>query len=117
MNRVILIGRLTDEPAIFDNGTTKLAKYSLAVDRMKEGADYPNCVTFAGGADFAEKYLHKGMKIAVTGRLQTGSYTNREGNKVYTTDVIVESHEFCEKKQDASGRFTEVPEGFENPFE
>ena len=118
MNKVILIGRLTDDPAIFGEGEKKVVKYSLAIDRLKDGADFPSCVTFAGGADFAEKYLHKGMKIAVTGRLQTGSYTNREGNKVYTTDVIVDSHEFCEKREDPkpAPAFQDVPDDFEIPF-
>ena len=80
-----------------------VAKYTLAVDRKfkQEGqhqADFINCVAFGKQAEFAEKYLQKGTKIAVTGRIQTGSYTNKDGIKVYTTDVIVEEHEFCESK-------------------
>lgn len=120
MNKVILIGRLTDDPAIFGEGEKKVVKYSLAIDRLKDGADFPSCVAFGRNAEFADKYLKKGMKIAVIGRIQTGSYTNREGSKVYTTDVIVDHQEFCEKKQEApeaSGKFTEVPEDFFNPFE
>ena len=117
MNKVILIGRLTDDPAIFGEGEKKVAKYALAVDRIKDGADFPNCVAFGRQAEFAEKYLHKGIKIGVVGRIQTGSFTKRDGSKEYTTDVVVESHEFCEKKQEASGRFTEAPEDFKNPFE
>lgn len=121
MNQVILIGRLTDDPAYNEKGESKIAKYSLAVDRMKEGADFPSCVAFGRQAEFADKYLKKGMKIAVIGRIQTGSYTNRDGAKVYTTDVIVDHQEFCEKKQEepkkSEGRFTEPPKDFENPFE
>ena len=120
MNKVILIGRLTDDPAIIEKGETKIAKYSLAVDRMKDGADYPSCVAFGKQAEFADKYLHKGMKIAITGRIQTGSYTNRNGDKVYTTDVVIDTQEFCEKRQEApevSEKATEVPDDFFNPFE
>ena len=120
MNLVTLMGRLTDDPAYIEKGESKIAKYSLAVDRIKEGADFPNCVCFGRQAEFADKYLKKGTKIAVVGRLQTGSYTNKDGKKVYTTDVIVDHQEFCEKKQeepDRSGKFTEVPDDFPNPFE
>lgn len=117
MNKFIGIGRLTDDPAINEKNGKKLAKYDLAIDRMKEGADYIRCVCFDRNADFADKYLHKGTKIAITGRVQTGSYTNRDGNKVYTTDIIVETQEFCEKKQEVTGRFTTPPDDFQNPFE
>ena len=84
-----------------------IARYSLAVDRVgsrnnsngdAQSADFIGCVAFGKQGEFAEKYLHKGMKIAVEGRIQTGSYTNKDGNKVYTTDVIVERHEFCESR-------------------
>jgi single-strand DNA-binding protein len=104
MNKVILMGRLTRDPEVRvtagENPIT-VARYSLAVDRRykKDGeqtADFINCVAFGKSGEFAEKYLHKGTKIAITGRIQTGSYTNNEGQKVYTTDVIVEEHEFCE---------------------
>lgn len=106
MNKVILIGRLTRDPDIrWSQGQdqTCIARYTLAVDRRikKEGqqnADFISCVAFGRQAEFAEKYLYKGIKLAVTGRIQTGSYTNREGNKVYTTDVIVEGQEFVESK-------------------
>ncbi len=109
MNRVILIGRLTRDPDIRysqNDQTMAIARYTLAVDRRgrrdgsdgQQTADFISCVAFARSAEFAEKYLHKGMKIAVTGRIQTGSYTNRDGQKVYTTDVIVEDHEFVESK-------------------
>jgi single-strand DNA-binding protein len=81
-----------------------ISRYGLAIDRKfkREGepdADFINCVAFGKQGEFAEKYLRKGMKIAVTGRIQTGSYTNKEGQKVYTTDIVVEEHEFCESKQ------------------
>ncbi len=109
MNRVILMGRLTRDPDIRysqSDQTMAIARYTLAVDRRgrrdggdaQQTADFISCVAFGRQAEFAEKYLRKGMKIAVTGRIQTGSYTNRDGQKVYTTDVIVEDHEFCESK-------------------
>ena len=84
-------------------GSMCVARYTLAVDRKikKEGeanADFINCVAFGKQGEFAEKYLKKGTKIIVTGRIQTGSYTNKDGQKVYTTDVVVEEHEFCESK-------------------
>lgn len=111
MNKVILMGRLTRDPEInYTTGAESMAvaRYSLAVDRRfkREGqptADFINCVAFGKSAEFAEKYLHKGTKIAVTGRIQTGSYTNREGNKVYTTDVVIEEQEFAESKNSNSG--------------
>ena len=105
MNKVILMGRLTRDPEIrySQSDTTKaIGRYALAVDRPRSGdnsgADFINCVTFGSNAEFAEKYLHKGTKILVEGRITTGSYTNNEGKKVYTTDVIVDHHEFCESK-------------------
>lgn len=112
MNRVILMGRLTREPDIrYTQGENPMcvARYTLAVDRRfsrsnNEGnnADFISCVAFGRSGEFAEKYLHKGTKIAVTGRIQTGSYTNRDGVKVYTTDVVVEDHEFVESKRAAA---------------
>lgn len=109
MNRVILMGRLTRDPEIRysqNDQSLAIARYTLAVDRRgrrdasdgQQTADFISCVAFRQQAEFAEKYLRKGMKIAVTGRIQTGSYTNREGQKVYTTDIIVDDHEFCESK-------------------
>lgn len=107
VNKVILVGRLTRDPEIRysqgANGSTAIARYSLAVDRKfkQEGqpnADFINCVAFGKLGEFAEKYLHKGTKIAVVGRIQTGSYTNKDGQKVYTTDVVVEEQEFAESK-------------------
>ncbi|MCD8300201.1 MAG: single-stranded DNA-binding protein [Clostridiales bacterium] len=109
MNRVILMGRLTRDPDIRysqNDQSMAIARYTLAVDRRgrrdggdgQQTADFIGCVAFGRQAEFAEKYLRKGMRIAITGRIQTGSYTNRDGQKVYTTDVIVEDHEFCESK-------------------
>ncbi len=106
MNKVILMGRLTRDPEVrYSSGSnsTCVAKYSLAVDRkyQRDGeptADFIPCVAFSKQAEFAEKYLKQGKKIVVTGRIQTGSYTNRDGMKVYTTDVIVEDQEFVESK-------------------
>ena len=106
MNFVALIGRLTRDPEIrYSQGENPMAiaRYTLAVDRRfkKDGeatADFINCVAFGKLGEFAEKYLHKGVKIAVSGRIQTGSYTNKDGQKVYTTDVVVEEQEFCESK-------------------
>ena len=98
-----LLGRLTRDPDVRRNGDTVIARYTLAVDRRfkRDGdptADFINCVCFGKGAEFAEKYLRKGIKIAVVGRIQTGSYTNQQGDKVYTTDVVVEEQEFAESK-------------------
>lgn len=104
MNKVVLIGRLTKQVEVRQSQSgTSIARYTLAVDRRfkREGdpdADFLNCVAFSKVAEFAEKWLHKGMKIAVTGRIQTGSYTNKDGFKVYTTDIIVDDQEFCESK-------------------
>lgn len=104
LNKVVLIGRLTKDPEVrYTHENTAIARYALAVDRRfkKEGedqADFINCVAFGRGGEFAEKHLRKGMKIAVTGRIQTGSYTNKDGQKVYTFDIVVEDHEFCESK-------------------
>lgn len=105
MNKVILAGRLTHDPEIKYAGETCVARYSLAVDRKyrKDGepsADFIRCVAFGTNGQFAEKYLRKGMKIAIVGRIQTGSYTDKNGNKVYTTDIVVEEHEFCESKKE-----------------
>jgi single-strand DNA-binding protein len=106
MNKIILLGRLTADPEIkytAGNDSTTVARYQLAVKRKfaKEGqanADFIRCVAFGKRAEFTEKYLRKGIKIVITGRLQTGSYTNEEGQKVYTADVVVEEQEFAESK-------------------
>lgn len=106
MNKVILMGRLTRDPDVrysAGENSTAVARYTLAVYRRfhRDGdatADFIGCVAFGRQAEFAEKYLRQGTKIAITGRIQTGSYTNREGQKVYTTDVVVEEQEFAESK-------------------
>ena len=115
MNKVILIGRLTDEPSCTTNGDLEIAKYTLAVDN-KNDPDFIDCVAFGKSAKFVKDYLHKGTKIALDGRIRSGSYTNREGKKIYTFDVIVEHHEFCESKrasESSAGAF--VPTEFD-PF-
>ena len=106
MNKVILMGRLTRDPEVrYSAGENSLAiaRYTLAVDRRfrRDGeatADFISCVSFGRTAEFAEKYFRQGLKIVVSGRIQTGSYTNREGQKVYTTEVVVEEQEFAESK-------------------
>jgi single-strand DNA-binding protein len=108
MNKVILIGRLTRDPEIrYTNGGDQksVARYTLAVNRIgkDKSADFISCVTFGKSAEFAEKYLHQGTKIAIEGRIQTGSYEKQDGTKVYTTNVIVEKHEFVESKSASSG--------------
>lgn len=134
MNKVIIMGRLARDPEVhYTHGETPtaIARYTLAVDRRvkregEQSADFIGVVAFGKAAEFIEKYCHKGMKLLVTGRIQTGSYTNKDGNKVYTTDVIAEDQEFCESKKsteeevpktDADG-FMNVPEGIEEslPF-
>ena len=113
MNKVILMGRLTRDPDVrysqSGDGSMAVARYTLAVDRRRSRtdsneptADFIGCVAFGRSAEFAEKYLHQGTKIAITGRIQTGSYTNKDGQKVYTTDVVVEEQEFAESKSSAS---------------
>lgn len=103
MNKVVLIGRLTRDPEIRANNDKIVAKYTLAVDRYGKdrGADFISCTAFGKSAEFADKYLKQGTKIVVLGRIETGSYTNRDGQKIYTTDVIVEEHEFAESRQNA----------------
>lgn len=106
MNKVVLVGRLTRDPEVkYSQGdnATAIARFTLAVDRKikrdnEETADFISCIDFGRMAEFAEKYFRKGTKIAISGRIQTGSYTNREGQKVYTTEVVVEEQEFAESK-------------------
>lgn len=106
MNKVILMGRLTRDPEVrYGTGenSTAVARYTIAVDRRfkrdgEQNADFIGCVAFGRNAEFAEKYLRQGTKIGLTGRIQTGSYTNRDGQKVYTTDIVVEEQEFAESK-------------------
>ncbi len=136
MNKVILTGRLTRNPEIRVSGNeegTTVARYTLAVDRRRkkdgeQSAEFISCVVFGKGAEFVQKYLRKGTKVAVIGRLSTGSYKNKDGNTIYTTDVIVDEHEFAgskgtdgnnnesEKEKSDSDGFMEVPEGEELPF-
>ena len=140
MNKVILMGRLTRDPEIrYSQGEKPIAiaRYSLAVNRRfrregeEQSADFINCVVFGKGAEFAENYLKQGTKIVVCGRIQTGSYTNKEGKKVYTTEVVVEEQEFAERKNAAGNNsgcpepdsipedeFINIPEGLEEelPF-
>lgn len=139
MNKVCLMGRLTRDPEVrYSNGENSLAiaRWTLAVDRrfQRDGeatADFISCIAFGKAAEHAEKYYKQGMRIAIVGRIQTGSYTNREGQKVYTTEVVVEEQEFAESKrgsspqqapqpapqQDADG-FMNIPEGIDEelPF-
>lgn len=104
MNSVQLVGRLTRDPEMrYTDGGSSIARFSLAVDRRYKSengptADFPNCVAFGRTAEFIEKYFRKGMRMGCQGRIQTGSYTNNDGQKVYTTDVVVESCEFVESK-------------------
>ena len=141
MNRVILLGRIVRDPEIrYSQGENAMAiaRYTLAVDRKykkdgEQNADFISCIAFGKSAEFAEKYLKKGTKIAVTGRIQTGSFTNKDGQKVYTTDVVVEEQEFAESKNASQGGegkaekpqpapdngFMSIPDGIENelPFQ
>ena len=138
MNKVILMGRLTRDPEVrYSQGenSTAIARYTLAVDRRfsrnndGDNVDFINCVAFGKAAEFTEKYFRKGIKVAVAGRIQTGSYTNRDGVKVYTTDIMVEEQEFAESKNtnseserpkpaSASDGFKNIPDGIDDelPF-
>jgi single-strand DNA-binding protein len=105
MNKVILIGRLIKDPDVKQgSNNTTIARYTLAVDRQyrknnEKTSDFINCITLGKNGEFAEKYLRKGMKIAVTGSWQTGNYTGKDGKKIYTNDCLVETHEFVESKK------------------
>jgi single-strand DNA-binding protein len=115
MNKVILVGRLTRDPDIrYTQGENQMAvaRFTLAVDRRfsrrqdnneQQTADFISCVAFQKTAEFAEKYLHQGTKVVLEGRIQTGSYTNKDGQKVYTTDVVVDDQEFAESKAASQG--------------
>ena len=134
MNSVQLIGRLTRDPEVrYTDGGSSIARFSLAVDRrfkQENGADadFINIVSFGKTAEFIEKYFHKGMKVALNGRIQTGSYTDKDGKKVYTTDIVAENVEFCESKGTSAnneapapasdGDFMSIPDGNEDelPF-
>lgn len=139
MNKVILMGRLTRDPEVrYSTGENALAiaRYTLAVDRRfrRDGeatADFISCVSFGRAAEFVEKYFRQGLKITISGRIQTGSYTNRDGQKVYTTEIVVEEQEFAENKKSSetsqssqtppptgSDGFMNIPDGIEEelPF-
>lgn len=113
MNRAILMGRLTRDPEVrYTSGEKSMAvaRYTLAVDRRGRGnnsgeqtADFINIVAFDKAGEFAERYFRQGMRVLVSGRIQTGSYTNKEGQKVYTTDILVDSQEFADSKGAGSG--------------
>ena len=126
MNRVILMGRLTRDPNVtYSQGgdNMAIARFTLAVDRRgrnnEQTADFIGCVCFGRQAEFAEKYLRQGTKVAVTGRIRTGSYTNKDGQKVYTTDVVLDDIEFAESKKDTqetaqsipTDKFVSIPDG------
>lgn len=121
MNNIILVGRFTRDPDVrYTDGGLSIARFSLAVDRRlkRDGeptADFPSCVAFGKTAEFIEKYFRQGMRIGVTGRIQTGSYTNKDGVKVYTTDVIVENCEFVESKASQERAGSDSGGGFDNP--
>ena len=122
MNKVELCGRLTNDPEVrYSQGekSTAIARYTLAVDRRfkQDGqptADFIPCVAFGKNGEFAEKYLHKGTKVIVIGRIQTGSYTNKDGQKVYTTDVMVEEQEFAESKNASAANNDSAPSNKHN---
>ena len=114
MNKVILMGRLTRDPEVrYSQGekSIAIARYTIAVERRKrkmqdnndQTADFINCIAFDKGGEFAEKYFRQGMRVLVSGRIQTGSYTNKDGVKVYTTDIVVEDQEFADSKNASSG--------------
>jgi single-strand DNA-binding protein len=122
MNKVILMGRLTRDPDVrWTQGQDQkcIARFTLAVDRRykkdgEQSADFISCVSFGKTAEFAEKYLHKGTKVACEGRWQTGSYDNKEGQKVYTNDCVIEQMEFAESKKSESGQATNSGDDFMN---
>lgn len=137
MNKVILVGRLTRDPEIrYSQGENSMAvgRYTIAINRrvkpdQEQTTDFIRCIVFGRSAEFAEKYFRQGMRIAVSGRIQTGSYVNKDGIKVYTTEVVVEEQEFAESKAEAEGRpfhesttdaegFMNVPDGLDEelPF-
>ena len=128
MNSVVLTGRFTDEPKVSEtNSGKKIARFTFAVDRVKEGTDFINCMAWEKSAEFVEKYCHKGVRYHIEGRIQTGSY-EKDGRKVYTTDIVTTNIEFLEKKKadgtegqptkNESDDFMKIPEGIgeEIPF-
>ena len=129
MNKVILIGRLTQDPEVrYTQGAEPIAiaRYTLAVNRIsrseEQNADFINCIAFRQKAEFAEKYLQKGIKIAIVGHIQTGSYKNREGRTIFTTEVVIDEEEFAESKaaSQQNSNFTgrqEPPSPYPSPNE
>lgn len=124
MNKVLIMGRLVHEPNIhFSSGEnqTAVARYTLAVDRRykrqgeEQTADFISCVAFGRPAEFAQNYLHQATKILVTSRIQTGSYVNKDGQRIYTTDVVVEEQEFAESKTATENRGASMPSTNANP--
>jgi single-strand DNA-binding protein len=117
MNTVILLGRLTADPDIRSTRDGKaVASFTLAVDRYKEGADFIRCQAWEKRAEFCEKYLKKGTKIAIRGRIRTGDYTDKDGKKVYTTDVVIEDIEFAQTKAAQAAQEAPEPKPDENGF-
>ena len=119
MNKAILVGRLTRDPETryTQDGTVIVSRYTLAVDRKKKGeADFIKVKAFGQPAGFAEKYFRKGMRVAISGRIETGSYTNREGQKVNTFEIIVEDQEFAQSKNEANCETFTTVEQAELPF-
>lgn len=120
MNKVILMGRLTSDPEIrYTQNKLAIARYTLAVDRKEHTentADFIRCVAFDHAAEFAEKYFKQGTKIIITGRIQTGSYTNKDGQKVYITEVVTEEQEFAESKSASKPKQQETPSANPNGF-
>lgn len=120
MNKVILMGRLTSDPEIrYTQNKLAIARYTLAVDRKghtENTADFIRCVAFDHAAEFAEKYFKQGTKIIITGRIQTGSYTNKDGQKVYITEVVTEEQEFAKSKSASKPKQQETPSANPNGF-
>ena len=120
MNNVQLVGRLTKDVDVRTNNDSTVARFTVAVNRdykNKDGkydADFINCIAFKNTAEFVEKYFSKGMRIGLVGRIQTGSYTNKDGNKVYTTDVVCDKVEFCESKGESKPEVKEQPKQEDN---
>ena len=112
MNSVILIGRLTKDVKTSQSNDTKIATYAMAIDRFGEGTDFVNIVAFGKQAEFAEKYFQKGLRVGVQGRIRTGSYTNKDEKKVYTTDIVADRQEFADGKKEKEDKPAETYIGF-----
>lgn len=127
MNKVVLVGRLTKDPDVRCNNDTAVARFTVAINRKfknkdrKYDADFINCICFKNTAEFVEKYFVKGMMIGLSGRIQTGSFTNKDGQKVYTTDIVADEVEFVESKKEQEsatknddGGFTNIPDAIDD---